>query len=80
MPPFVSKKHLKEADYEGEEDIEYEVRILAIAKKTKLSFEELNLLSLDDFFNYVDLFVGDSGEKETVRQATQNDIDDFYRM
>ena len=50
MPPFVASRHLKEeTDDSNKNTDKYEVSILAAAKKSKLSFEELNLLTLNDF-------------------------------
>lgn len=78
MPPFVASRHLKEeTDDSNKNTDKYEISILAAAKKSKLSFEELNLLSLNDFFDYMDLFIGVENE-ETTREATQEDIDLFY--
>lgn len=52
-----------------------EIGILVTAKKMGLSFEELNLFSLQDYIDFVDSWVG---EKEGgTRQATQADIDHF---
>lgn len=40
-----------------------------------MSFEELNMLTLNDFVDFVDIFLGEeTGEVE----ATQEDIDKFY--
>lgn len=83
MPPFVASKHLKKSKEKEDvkEDIKefnFEVTILASAKKSKLSFEELNLMSLNDFFDYLDIFIGKDEEKETIKDADQNDIDNFY--
>lgn len=78
MPPFVAQRHRKESDKKETNTDKYEVSILAAAKKSKLSFEELNLLSLNDFFDYIDLFVGTGNEDEVARDATQEDIDAFY--
>lgn len=67
---------MKESDHDSPEgEFDFEMGILVMAKKTKLSFEELNLLSLNDFFNYLDSYTEDLGE----RKATQSDIDDFYK-
>lgn len=79
MPPFVASRHLKEeTDSSNKNTDGYEISILAAAKKSKLSFEELNLLSLNDFFDYIDLFIGNENENEVARDATQDDIDLFY--
>lgn len=48
--------------------------LLVSAKKMGLSFEELNLFSLNDFFDFTDLWVG---EEEGSRKATQEDIDRY---
>lgn len=77
MPPFVAKKHQNQSNGSVDEDFNYEVSILAAAKKTGLSFEELNLLTLNDFFDYVDMWMGE--DKEIIKEATQEDIDYFYR-
>lgn len=78
MPPFVDQKHLSKGDAEADiDEFNYEISLLAAAKKSRLSFEELNLLSLNDFFDYLDMFLGN--ESSEPEKATQNDIDNFYR-
>jgi hypothetical protein len=59
----------------SEPDKDIEIGILATAKKMGLSFEELNLFSLNDYLVFVDKWTGE--ESDTVRQATQADIDFF---
>lgn len=59
----------------SEPDKDIEIGILATAKKMGLSFEELNLFSLNDYLIFVDKWTGE--ESDTVRQATQADIDFF---
>lgn len=59
----------------SEPDKDIEIGILATAKKMGLSFEELNLFSLNDYLVFVDKWAGE--ESDTVRQATQADIDFF---
>lgn len=49
--------------------------MLVTAKKMGLSFEELNLFSLDDYLTFVDKWTGE--EQEGIRQATQADIEQF---
>ena len=73
----MSEKRLsKKSSQPNTEDTE--IGILATAKKMGLSFEELNLFSLDDYIAFVDKWVdNEGGKKETVRQATQADIDFF---
>lgn len=52
-----------------------------IAKRVGLSFEELNQMTLDEFFDFVDAWVGEVDNKSAApRKATQADIDAFYRM
>lgn len=75
MPPFVEKRHRTQKSSKKIEANE-EVMILATAKKLGLSFEELNLLTLNDFFDCIDLM---NGKVDTTRMATQEDIDNFYR-
>ncbi len=81
MPPFVRprknrKKNQRKSDLEN-----YEVSLLVIAKRVGLSFDELNQMTLDEFFDYVDTWVGDNDDKSAApRQATQADIDAFFRM
>lgn len=70
------KQKQKTASNQQEEKIE--IGILATAKKMGLSFEELNLFNLNDYLDFVDKWVSDEGgKKETVRQATQADIERF---
>ena len=79
MPPFIAKTHLKsENKTKKKSNTNFEITILASAKKAKLSFEELNLMSLNDFFDYIDIFVGD--DEQRVRDAQQEDIDNFYSV
>lgn len=58
----------------NDEDIE--IGILVTAKKMGLSFEELNMLTLDDYIAFTDKWVG-SEKEENVRMATQEDIDRY---
>lgn len=46
-----------------------------MAKKVNLSFDELNQMSLQEFFDYIDMWVGD---EDATREAEQSDIDKFY--
>lgn len=52
-----------------------EIDILAIGKRVGLSFSEMNDLRVQDL---LDLAKSYSGEKESVREADQDDIDRFY--
>ena len=78
MPPFIAKTHLKSENKTKKKNTNFEITILASAKKAKLSFEELNLMSLNDFFDYIDIFVGD--DEQQVIEAQQEDIDNFYSV
>jgi len=49
--------------------------MLVTAKKMGLSFEELNLFSLDDYLTFVDKWTGN--EEEGTREASQSDIERF---
>lgn len=50
-----------------------EIDILAIGKKARLSFQEMNELRLVDFFDLVKSYTGTREKK-----ATQKDIDNFF--
>ena len=52
----------------------YELRTLVMAKRMGMSFEELSFLTMQDFLDFVDAWIG---KEETVRNATQADIDRF---
>lgn len=47
-----------------------------MAKKVGLSFGELNMLTLQNFVDFIDLWVGE--DKKGPRKAKQDDIDNFY--
>ena len=52
--------------------------ILALAKKMNMRVpEELNILTLQQFYNMVDVFFGTTEEESNVREATQDDIDRY---
>jgi len=48
-----------------------------IGKRAGLSFTEINELRVADLFDYVRSYIGT--KDESPRQATQADIDAFYR-
>ncbi len=52
-----------------------EIGILASAKRMGLTFEELNLFSLNDYLDFVDKFTDTENEESSVRIANQRDID-----
>lgn len=77
MRPFVTPKKLTDSNHtEEKENYNYEISLLVIAKKVGLSFDELNYFTLDEFYDFVDIYIGD--EEDRPRQASQNDIDNFY--
>lgn len=51
--------------------------MLVIAKRIGLSFEELDLLRTADLFDLAREYIGD--QSDGPREATQDDIDAFYR-
>ncbi|MBC2722342.1 hypothetical protein [Desulfosporosinus sp.] len=54
-----------------------DLELLAIGKRTGLSFAEINEFRVCDLLAYSKSYVGDGDSKE--REATQKDIDVFYR-
>lgn len=76
MLPFAISRRPRENN-NTPEDFNYEASILVMAKKVGLSFEELNLMTLQDFVDFIDLWM-EEPEEETERMATQQDIDSFY--
>lgn len=55
-----------------------EIYILASAKRMGLSFEELNMFTLNDFLTFIDVWIGEETIENKPRMATQEDIDRFY--
>lgn len=76
MPPFVESNLAGESKEEAPQDFDYELSLLIMAKKVGLSFDELNLFTLNDFIKYINLYVGSDEEQG----ATQDDINDFYAV
>ena len=56
------------------ENFDLEMSVLVMAKRMGLSFVELKEMTMQEFLDYSDLWVGDDGPKE----ASQKDIDYFY--
>ena len=54
-----------------------DLELLAIGKKAGLSFDEMNLFRVRDLLKYIQIYTGNNEETETVRQATQADMDRF---
>lgn len=53
-------------------DTNWEISILVNAKRMGLSFDELNLFTIQDFIDYQNMFLG---QGNYVKEATQKDID-----
>ena len=67
------------SDNEPQEPPEnFEIFILASAKRMGLSFEELNMFTLNDFLTFIDIWIGEEKFESKPRMATQEDIDGFY--
>ena len=77
MPPFATTKRTRENTQPVPDDFNHEISLLFMAKKVGLSFDELNQLTLQDLYDLVDMWIGE--DSETAREATQEDIDAFYR-
>lgn len=56
----------------------FEIFILASAKRMGLSFEELNMFTFNDFLTFIDIWIGEKKIEDEPRMATQSDIDRFY--
>jgi hypothetical protein len=55
-----------------------DINIIALARRIGLSMMELDTLTMQDFFDLVYAYMGD--DPDEPREATQDDIDAFYRM
>jgi hypothetical protein len=53
-----------------------DLTLLAIGKRTGLSFAEMNELRVRDLLSFADIYMGD--KKPRRRMATQKDIDRFF--
>jgi hypothetical protein len=53
-----------------------DLTLLAIGKRTGLSFAEMNELRVRDLLAYADIYIGN--KKPRARMATQEDIDRFF--
>lgn len=67
-----------EAESNGEpgdtEPDRMDLELLAIGKKTGLTFDEINMFRVRDLIKFVQIYTGKDEETE-VRQATQADFD-----
>lgn len=52
--------------------------LLANGKRMGFSLAEMNEFRLRDFIELTNLFMGSGDQNETVRNATQGDIDKFF--
>lgn len=63
-------------------DEDFVFTILSIAKREHISFEELNIFRIKDFFKfsqkYGETFDTKKNKKKSRRKATQADIDKFF--
>lgn len=78
MPPFAIAKRPPENTRPLPDDYNHEISLLFMAKKVGLSYDELNQMTLQDLFDFVDMWIGE--ENDAPREATQGDIDRFYRV
>jgi hypothetical protein len=53
-----------------------DLELIAIGKRTGLSFSEMNELRVRDLLAYADIYIGKKEKK--ARMATQEDIDRFF--
>ncbi len=74
MAFFVEVKDSKSKNDIQPEHIDLE--LLAIGKRTGLTFAEINEMSISDLLSYVSIYTG--SEDGSSRKATQEDIDAFF--
>ena len=55
-----------------------ELATIAAAKRLGLSFDELNRFTMSEWLDFIDIWIGDNEQDDTVRPATQADIDRFF--
>ena len=78
MEPEQNSQNQQSDDEPLDENIDFV--IMAMAKREHLTFEELNLFRVKDFFKFSKKY-GDTfstNKKKTRRKATQADIDKFF--
>lgn len=68
----------KQSQSKKQSDDNFEISLLVIAKRVGLSFEEINMMTLQELFDFVDLWAG--GNSDGPVEATQADIDKFFSM
>lgn len=67
---------LNDSQTKAPEDYEYEIAILVMAKKMGMTFDELNIMSLNDFIIFSNMYT----DEESHSDAKQEDIDGFYSL
>lgn len=76
VAPKPSKK--KKASNQSKNDYSTGTYILVLAKKMHMRVpEELNILTLQQFYDMSDVYFGTTEEESNVREATQDDIDRY---
>lgn len=78
VPDDLIQKQNKAGTGNGAGLSDLEIMILAQAKRTGLSFVELNELRMCDFVVFMDFYI--DGGTGRPRPATQEDIDRFFAM
>jgi hypothetical protein len=74
---FAEEAGQEQSDIETYEQPErLDLELIAIGKRTGLSFSEMNELRVRDLLAYADIYIGKKAEK--ARMATQEDIDRFF--
>ena len=77
---------VEEAEQQANDNESYEpperqdLELLVIGKRSGLSFDEINELTVNDLLKYVNIYVDmETGKrKQHSRMATQTDIDAFF--
>lgn len=68
-------------DQESSREIDrLDIELIALGKRTGLSFAEMNELTAQDLLDYIKAYTGTNEKEDKPRMATQEDIDAFYRM
>ena len=52
--------------------------LLASGKRVGMSFDEINLFTVAEFYDFLQAYIGDE-KTEKKRKATQADIDKMYK-
>ena len=58
------------------ESVRMDLMLLCVGKKAGLSFDEINLMRVQDLLDYTNIY--SEQDKDKPRKATQTDIDKFY--